>query len=100
MKEFFFWFSYLYLPFLIACIYFIAKNSGVRRLIAVLVTVTASIVAYARFVEPHILLVKHSEITLEDAETNGPTIKLALFSDTQFWGLQKRSPNAAHCRSD
>jgi len=84
-----FWASYLSLPFLLLCLVMIlrqrrARQGRVLRLATLLAVMGASLFVYARFVEPRILLVKHSHIVLDQADADGPTIKLALFSDTHF----------------
>jgi len=84
MYEILFWLSYLYWPFLLVCLFFIATRSGAQRWLVIAVTVGASVFGYARFIEPHILWVKHTDIVLRQTESDGPTIKLALFSDTHF----------------
>ena len=84
MQQFVFWASYLFLPLLLASLVFAAKATGSKRRIAVLAFIAFSILVYARFVEPHILRVEHTEIALEGAVADGPKIKIALFSDTHF----------------
>ena len=62
------------------------------RLAALLAVLFATVVAYARFVEPRILRVQHSEITLEGAQLNGSTLTIALFSDTHFGIFKQAMP--------
>jgi len=84
MKQLIFWLSYLYIPFLVACLFIIKTRFGKIRWVALVAVVCTSVIAYARFVEPRILTVQHSEITLEGAKPQGPTISIALFADTHF----------------
>lgn len=62
------------------------------RLAALLAVLFATVVAYARFVEPRILRAQHSEITLEGAQLNGSTLTIALFSDTHFGIFKQAMP--------
>lgn len=90
MRQLIFWASYLSIPCLFACLIILARQQGARRWVAFAVVVAASIMAYARFVEPRLLWTEHTDITLKDAQPNGPTIRLALFSDTHF-GIFKQA---------
>jgi len=58
----------------------------------IVAVVLATIAAYARFVEPRILRVEHSEITLAQAEPGGPAISLALIADTHFGFFKNAMP--------
>lgn len=89
MKQLIFWAGYLYLPFLLASVLILRTRGrkrvgGVTRLVVLLAVIIVSIVAYARFVEPRLLFVKQTKIVLAEAEAGGPSIKIALFSDTHF----------------
>ena len=84
MRQLIFWLSYLYVPFLLVCLFVIRTKFGAIRWAAFIALVFTTIIAYARFVEPRILLVEHSEITLEGAQPDSPAIKIALFADTHF----------------
>ncbi len=86
-----FWASYLALPLLLVGLAVFLKQWRLTQRGAMLVGalgafIAASVFAYARFIEPRILLVKHSDIVLQRAaaQGHGPTLKLALFSDTHF----------------
>lgn len=90
MKQAIFLGSYLYLPFLILCLFVLWRKSGAIRGLTVFALFAASVLAYARFIEPRILTVEHSDITLSGATNDTSTIKLALFSDTHF-GVYKNA---------
>ena len=79
-----FWSSYLVLPFLLGCLFLVVRKYGALSLLALGIVVAAALFGYARFVEPRILLVKHSRIVLANAKESDPRIRLALFSDTHF----------------
>ena len=90
MKQLIFYASYLCLPFLVACLFAVARKTGAIRWLAVATTIVTGVIAYSRFIEPNILQVKHAEIVLEGAIPESPTIKIALFSDTHF-GVYKNA---------
>lgn len=92
MKQFIFWASYLYFPFILGCLLGIVRQRGPLRLAALIAIAASSVFGYARFVEPNILTVKHSDIILSGADASGTKLRLALFSDTHFGIFKNAMP--------
>ena len=84
LYQLIFWASFLVVPFLLVCLFLVSRKSGAFSPLALGIMVAALLFVYARFVEPRILLVKHSQIVLTNAKEGDPSIRLALFSDTHF----------------
>lgn len=92
MSVFFFWISYLYLPFVFAAALVAVRKFGLMRILALLGILASTVLAYARFVEPRILTVERAEIELDDATHTSLRIKIALFSDTHFGVFKNAMP--------
>ncbi|MEM7662059.1 MAG: metallophosphoesterase [Pseudomonadota bacterium] len=84
MKVFLFWASHIYWPAAALLIYLIWKRSGLSRGIAILALIAISTLAYARFVEPRMLLTERVELSLSGATESDPSIQIALFADTHL----------------
>ena len=74
--------SYLYFPASVILVTIITRAKGVAVFASALVFICLSILAYARFVEPRILLTKTHDITLERCFAEAGSLRLAVFSDT------------------
>ena len=83
MREFIFWGSYLYFPFVIICVLIALRGSQLWKVLALTAIVPASVLAYARFVEPQRLIIVETDIDLSDGRTAQP-LRAALFSDMHF----------------
>lgn len=84
MKLLIFWLSYLWFPFTIACIWIAIRRTGMTRFMAIGALLLSLPFGWARFVEPRLLLVHHSEIDLSVNDANTLQIRIALFSDTHL----------------
>ncbi len=76
-----YWASYLYFPAAAALVFFIARRRGVWRWAAVLALAPLTLLAYARFVEPRILLTRAHEIELARCMAAEGSARIAVFSD-------------------
>lgn len=80
-----FWASYIWFPFIILAVLGVWKWRGAKRWLAILAIIASLPLAWARFVEPQMLMVKETEIDIRrDTSVDGATIRIALFSDTHF----------------
>jgi len=77
-----FYASWLYFPGAFWLVWVITKRNGLARSIAVLSLLLITVLAYARFVEPRILLTMQHIVKLEQCYPKAGGIKLAVFSDT------------------
>ncbi len=74
--------SWLYVPVAPVCVWLIVKRKGAFRAGAALFLLCISCLAYARFVEPRILLTAEHEITLKRCGASSGAARVAVFSDT------------------
>ena len=74
-----YWASYLYFPAAVLLLFRLTKARG--RPIVAFALALLSVLAYARFVEPRILLTRRHEITLDRCFGEAGAIRLAVFSD-------------------
>ena len=81
MKLFIFWTSYLWFPFALAMLGLIYKFKGTVRIVACALLALSLPLAWARFVEPQLLFVKHTEIDLSGEAEPSPPIRVALIAD-------------------
>lgn len=84
LKVAIYWASYLYFPAAIALGWAIAKRRGRLRLAAALFLAPLTVLAYARFIEPRILLTRKHEITLARCMGDAGAARIAVFSDTHI----------------
>lgn len=77
-----FYASWLYVPVAPVCVWLILKRKGAFRAGAALFLFCISCLAYARFVEPRILLTAEHEITLDRCGASSGAVRIAAFSDT------------------
>ncbi len=81
LKVFVFWASWLYFPAAMLLAVWAVRKRGLARWTSVLLLLGLSVLAYARFVEPRILITHHEDILLPGATANSPTVRIALFGD-------------------
>jgi hypothetical protein len=77
-----YWASYLYFPAAALLAWIIAKRAGAARNIAALVLAPLTVLAYARFVEPRILITREHDIPLERCFPAAGSARVAVVSDT------------------
>ena len=83
MKEFIYWGGYLYFPFVLTCILIALRGSQIWKVLALSAIVPASVLAYARFVEPQRLHIVETDIDLSDGG-EAQALRAALFADTHY----------------
>lgn len=74
--------SYLYFPAVILLTFLILKSRGWRSILAMFILIGLTVLAYARFVEPRILLVKNHSLAFTRCFDEAGSVRLAIFSDT------------------
>lgn len=84
IKPLIFLSSYIWFPFALLCFWLILKKQRIWRWFSVTALVLSLPLAWARFVEPQMLLVKETHIDLRKGETDTAELRIALFSDTHF----------------
>jgi len=92
LKILIFYGSYLYAPFALLCLYLIFKTRGLIRVLSALALLASTVLAYARFVEPRILVVHSETIVTAGASAESPALRLVLFSDTHFGIFKNAMP--------
>lgn len=92
LKLFIFWGSYLWFLFIPACVWGMKRGRLDLRVASAVALFASSVPAYARFVEPRLLSIHHTDIVLPGASAASPDIRLALFSDTHFGIYQNAMP--------
>lgn len=85
LVEFFklatFYLSWIYFPAAAALVYLIARGGKARRRIAAATLAVATILAYARFIEPRMLVTATTPIELKRCFAAAGRLKIALVSD-------------------
>ncbi len=76
-----FWGSWLYGPAALAMIFIMARKRGRLRAGAALTLAPLTVLAYARFVEPRILLTRAHDVTLTRCFPAAGAARIAVFSD-------------------
>ena len=84
MQLLIFWGSYLWFPFALGCLYVAIHQRQWPRQVALLALVLTLPLAWARFVEPQILLTQTTKIDLSAGAAETRTLRIALFADTQY----------------
>ncbi len=79
-----YWASWLYFPAAALLLRLIVNRQGLARTMALLVLAPLTILAYARFVEPRILLTREHEIALSRCMAVDGEARIAVFSDTHI----------------
>lgn len=77
-----FYAGYLYFPAAAILLWMIAAKAGFNRLFAGVILLGLSVLAYARFIEPRILLTVRHDVKLERCFAKAGKIRLAVISDT------------------
>jgi len=81
LKLMIFWGSFAWFPFALACFWLALRTAGRMRLAIITALVLSLPLAWARFVEPHLLFVHRETIILPGGSETSPVIRIALFSD-------------------
>jgi predicted MPP superfamily phosphohydrolase len=79
-----YWACYLYFPAAALLAWLIAKRRGLARTMAALMLTPLTILAYARFVEPRILLTRTHDVALSRCMAGAGAARVAVFSDTHI----------------
>ncbi len=95
----FFWGAYAYFPFVAAALWAMRSVGRTKRVALAIAVAGASVLAYARFVEPRLLTVEHATIDLGGAQAGGPSIRIALVSDTHYGVYRHATPMARIVRA-
>ncbi len=82
LKLAIFYASYLYFPAAAYLILTLVKRRGAKRFLAALAFALLTLLAYARFIEPRILLTARHEASLSRCFPEAGSARLAVFSDT------------------
>ncbi len=82
LKLFIFWGSWVWFPFAALCIWLVLsrRNLALRGAAAAVLAVSC-VPAYARFIEPRLLVTHRETIILPGATQASPSIRIALFGD-------------------
>ena len=96
MKLTVFWLSYLWFPFALACLllWLRTHDRSIRWLIAGAFVLSLPL-AWARFVEPRLLLVKETTVVLAGYEDADEPVRIALFADMHL-GLFPNAHSMQH----
>lgn len=86
--------SWLLAPVAFAVLFACVRARGLLRLAALASMAPVTMLAYARFVEPAILLTPRHDIVLNGCFRDSGSVRLAVFSDAHF-GLFPNAPSAA-----
>ncbi len=92
MKLLIFWGSWLWFPFAALCLWSLVRGSPRARILAGLALAISAVPAYARFVEPRLLVTHAETILLPGATVASPSIRIALFADTHIGMFRNAMP--------
>ncbi|MFN7164266.1 MAG: metallophosphoesterase [Hyphomonas sp.] len=81
LKLLIFWGSWAWFPFAALCIWAIWRGRPLVKGLAALALAASCVPAYARFVEPRLLVTHAETILLPGASKTSPSIRIALFGD-------------------
>jgi predicted MPP superfamily phosphohydrolase len=81
MKLVIFWGSWAWFPLAAVCIWGIFRGKPAVKMLAGLMLAVTAVPAYARFVEPRLLVTHEETILLPGATEASPSIRIALFGD-------------------
>lgn len=81
MKLLIFWGSWAWFPLAALCIWGLVRGKPAVKALAGLVLAVTAVPAYARFVEPRLLVTHEETILLPGATAASPSIRIALFGD-------------------
>lgn len=79
-----YWASYLYFPAAAALLWLIVRRRRLARTMAALALAALSVLAYARFIEPRILVTRAHDVTLSRCMAETGSVRIAVFSDTHI----------------
>ena len=81
MKLMIFWGSWAWFPLAALCVWGLVRGKPAVKVLAGLVLAVTAVPAYARFVEPRLLVTHEETILLPGATEASPSIRIALFGD-------------------
>lgn len=81
LKLMIFWGSWAWFPFAALCVWGIWRGRPGVKVFAALVLAVSSVPAYARFIEPRLLITHAETLILPGASEASPSIRIALFGD-------------------
>lgn len=81
MKLLIFWGSWAWFPLAALCVWGLVRGKSAVKILAGLVLAVTAVPAYARFVEPRLLVTHEQTILLPGATDASPSIRIALFGD-------------------
>lgn len=84
MKLMIFWGSWAWFPLAALCIWGAVRGKPAVKVLAWLVLAVTAVPAYARFVEPRLLVTHEETILLPGATEASPSIRIALFGDSHI----------------
>jgi hypothetical protein len=84
LKLAIFYASWLYFPAAFLLIRYLRKRDAKKKILCGLIFAGLSVLAYARFIEPRILLTKRRELALERCFPDSGSVRLAFFADTHI----------------
>ncbi|MEL6567639.1 MAG: metallophosphoesterase [Pseudomonadota bacterium] len=94
VQELIFYGAYAYFPLLAAAMLAIINSRRWVRWLSIFVLIPTTLLAWARFVEPAILNVKHTDILIGGAAPDAQVIRVAVFADTHFGKFGNAMPMA------
>lgn len=86
--------AHIFWPFALLCLWALFRMRGAIRAIAAIALMLSLPLAWARFVEPHILTVREETILLPGASETSPSIRIALFGDPHIGMFPNAMPVA------
>lgn len=92
MKLAIFYAGWLYFPAAAFLLWVIAKRSRRTCIVAALLLASLTVLAYARFIEPRILLTAEHDVALKQCFSEEGSVRLAVFSDTHNGLLPNAMP--------
>ena len=84
MKLMIFWGSWAWFPLAALCIWGVVRGKPAVKVLAWLVLAVTAVPAYARFVEPRLLVTHEETILLPGSTEASPSIRIALFGDSHI----------------
>lgn len=76
--------SYLYFPAAVLLGWMVLRRRGASRFLAAVFLAGASCLAYARFIEPRLLLTEAHDIFLDNCFKDGGAVRIGVFSDAHI----------------
>ena len=91
-QTFVFWASYLYVVAAPALLLLMLRRRGAAQVLSAVFLVGLTTLAYARFIEPRLLLTPERAVTLKSCFAQSGSARLALFSDAHL-GVFPNAPS-------